>query len=96
MILYTCGQKTSMGRLPGPLAHACGRAGVALEDAGHPFEIRTVEGYRAMPWTTKGEGRDELVRLTGQKNAPVLVFDDGTAISGSTTIARWAKEHPAA
>jgi hypothetical protein len=25
---------------------------------------------------------------------PILVLDDGQVVSGSSTIARWAKEHP--
>lgn len=32
--------------------------------------------------------------MTGSHNVPVLVLDDGTAISGSGKIAAWAREHP--
>ena len=47
MILYTCGQK-----LAGPASmHPCAKAGKALTDAGYESEIRTVGGYRLMPWT---------------------------------------------
>lgn len=94
MILYTCNGEKKGGRGPGPLAHPCGKAAVALDDAGHSYELRTVGGYRIMPWTRRGE-RDEIRELTGQENVPVLVLDDGTAIHGSGTIARWAREHPA-
>jgi glutathione S-transferase len=94
VILYTCGGKTSHGRLPGPLAHACGRAAAALDDAGHPFEVKVVGGYRVLPWTRRGQ-RDEIRQLTGQENVPVLVLDDGSAIDGSGAIAQWAREHPA-
>jgi hypothetical protein len=38
MILYTCTDGTAFGGLPGPLAHPCGRAAKALDDAGHRYE----------------------------------------------------------
>jgi len=34
--------------------------------------------------------------LSGTDEVPILVLDDGEVISGSGTIAKWAKEHPAA
>lgn len=40
--------------------------------------------------------RAEIRELSGTDEVPVLVLDDGEVISGSGTIARWAKEHPAA
>jgi glutathione S-transferase len=95
VILYTCGAKKSGGGLPGPLAHPCGRAASALDDAGHVYELRTVEGYKMLPWTRSGGKRAEIRELTGQEDVPVLVLDDGTAVHGSGTIARWAREHPA-
>jgi len=91
MKLYTCGQRdhgASMG-------HPCGRAAKALRDAGYEFDIETVGGYRLLPWTRRGQ-RDEIRELSGQENVPVLVTDDGEVVSGSGTIARWAREHPAA
>lgn len=99
MILYTCGQKKSGGALPGPLAHPCGRAAKALDDAGHVYELRTVPGYRLGPWTWRTRARDraEIKRLSGQEMVPILVFDTGEVISGSNEIARWARENaPAA
>lgn len=97
MVLYTCGQKKSLGGLPGPVAHPCGRAAKALDDAGHSYELKVVGGYRLMPWTWSSRGRDraEVERLSGQRNVPILVLDDGEVISGSGTIARWARETPA-
>ena len=92
MILYTCGQKTS-----GPgFAHPCAKAGNALEAAGYDYEIKTVGGYRMMPWTWGRRERDraEVKKLSGQSNVPILVLDDGEVISGSGEIARWAREHP--
>ncbi|MGN6586986.1 MAG: glutathione S-transferase N-terminal domain-containing protein, partial [Solirubrobacterales bacterium] len=38
--------------------------------------------------------REEVKRLSGTNEVPILVLDDGEVISGSGTIARWAKEHP--
>ena len=59
MILYTCGTK-KMG--PG-FAHPCAKAGKALDAAGYEYELKTVGGYRLMPWTwgsrERGPGRDQ-------------------------------------
>jgi len=93
MILYTCGTKTM-----GPaLLHPCTKAADALDAAGYEYEIKTVRGYRLMPWTwpSRGEDRAEVKRLSGQEGVPILVLDDGEVVSGSGTIAEWAKEHPA-
>jgi glutathione S-transferase len=35
-------------------------------------------------------------KLSGQNLVPILVLDDGEVVSGSSTIARWAREHPLA
>ena len=92
MILYTCGTKTM-----GPSAmHPCAKAGNALKDAGYEYELKTVGGYRMMPWTWRSREKDraEVKKLSGQTAVPILVLDDGEVISGSGTIAKWAKEHP--
>jgi glutathione S-transferase len=92
VILYTCGQKTH-----GPgFAHPCARAGNALDEAGYEYELRTVKGYRFVPWTrpSRKEDRAEIKRLSGTNEVPILVLDDGEVISGSGAIARWAREHP--
>jgi glutathione S-transferase len=93
MVLYTCGQKT---RGPG-VAHPCAAAGKALDDAGYQYEIKTVGGYRLMPWTwaSRSADRAEVKELSGTNEVPVLVLDDGQVISDSRAIARWAKENPA-
>ena len=92
MILYTCGAKTSGGRLPGPLAHPCGRAAAALDDAGIAYELRTVAGYKMLPWTRRDPAtRAEVRELTDQDDVPVLVLDDGSAVHGSGAIVRWAR-----
>jgi glutathione S-transferase len=92
VILYTCGQKTH-----GPaFAHPCGRAAKALDSAGYEYEIRTVAGYRLMPWTwaARGNDRAEVRELSGTNEVPILVLDDGSVISGSGAIAGWARKHP--
>jgi glutathione S-transferase len=93
VILYTCGQKTT-----GPaFAHPCAKAGKALDAAGYDYELKTVGGYRMMPWTwgSRGADRTEVKELSGTNEVPILVLGDGEVISGSGTIARWAKQHPA-
>jgi glutathione S-transferase len=94
VILYTCGQK----KLGPGFAHPCAKAAKALDAAGYSYELRTVGGYRLMPWTwaSRGDERAEVKRLSGTNEVPILVLDDGEVVSGSSTIARWAAEHPAA
>jgi glutathione S-transferase len=96
VILYTCGQKKTLGSL----GHPCGRAAKALDKAGYEYEIKVAGGYRLMPWTRLGGKRDEdraeVKRLSGTNEVPILVLDDGEVISDSSRIVRWAKEHPAA
>jgi glutathione S-transferase len=92
VILYTCGQKKH-----GPAAmHPCAKAGKALDAAGYEYEIKVVGGYRLMPWTwgSRDDDRAEVKKLSGTNEVPILVLDGGEVISGSGTIARWAKEHP--
>jgi glutathione S-transferase len=94
VVLYTCGQKKT-----GPaFAHPCAKAGKALDAAGYSYELKTVGGYRLMPWTwgRRDSDRAEVKKLSGSNEVPILVLDDGEVISGSSTIARWAQEHPAA
>ena len=94
MLLYTCGQKKR-----GPsFAHPCAKAGKALDAAGYEYEIKVVGGYRMLPttWGSRDDDRTEVRELSGTNEVPILVLDDGEVISGSSTIARWAQEHPAA
>lgn len=77
-------------------AHPCAKAGKALDAAGYEYELRTVGGYRLMPWTwvRRKADRAEVKKLSGTDEVPILVLDNGEVISGSGTIARWVKEHP--
>lgn len=90
MVLYTCGQKTHAAPF-----HPCGKAGHALDKAGYDYEIKAVKGYKLLPWTRRGDERDEIEQLTGQSDVPVLVLDTGEAIAGSGEIADWAEANPA-
>jgi len=94
VILYTCRQKKT-----GPaFAHPCAKAAKALDEAGYEYELRTVGGYRMLPWTwgSRDDDRAEIRELSGTNEVPILVLDDGEVVSGSGTIARWAHEHPVA
>lgn len=90
--LYTCGQKTSG---PGAM-HPCAKAGKALHEAGHEFEIEVVGGYRLMPWTWRSRSRDRaaVMALSGTPEVPILVIKGGDVISGSGGITKWAKQNP--
>jgi glutathione S-transferase len=94
VVLYTCETGKAYGGLPGPLAHPCGRAAKALDDAGFEYEHRTVRGGSLKPWTwpSRGADRAEIERLSGQRAVPILVLDDGEVITGSGRIAAWARE----
>lgn len=98
MVLYTCEVGKRYGNLPGPVAHPCGRAAKALDDAGHSYEHRTVKGGSLKPWTwaSRAADRREVEELSGQRSVPILVLDDGEVITGSGRIADWASRNPAA
>lgn len=93
MVLYTCELGTFGGGVPAPLAHPCGRAAKALDDAGVAYERRTVKGGSLRPWTWPSRGRDraEIERLSGQRSVPILVLDDGAVVVGSGEIVAWAR-----
>lgn len=92
MILYVCPSGTSFGGLPAPIAHPCGRAAKALDDAGHAYEVKTVKGGMLKPWTLPNRARDraEVERISGQRAVPILVLDDGSVITGSGAIVEWS------
>jgi glutathione S-transferase len=47
-------------------------------------------------WGNRGGDRAEVKELSGTNEVPILLLDDGEVISGSSVIARWAREHPGA
>jgi len=93
VVLYTCSLKKMAGGGPAPLAHPCGRAAKALDEAGHSYEMKTVGGGRLRPWSwpTYRRDRAEIERLSGQRLVPILVLDDGEVIAGSGRIVGWAR-----
>ena len=76
-----------------PGAHPCKRAHDALRAAGHDPEVVRVYGFAELPDITPG--RRTVRRLTGKNLVPVLVLDDGEAISESDRIVEWSRRHPA-
>jgi hypothetical protein len=97
VVLYVCPNGKSFGGLPAVIAHPCGRAAKALDDAGHEYECRTVKGGSLKFWTLPKRARDrtEVERLSGQRAVPILVLDDGSVIAGSGAIVQWARVKPA-
>jgi glutathione S-transferase len=91
VILYVC----PIGTAGAPL-HPCARATRALDEAGHRYELRTVDGGTLKPWTWHRREREraEIRRLSGQLAVPILVLDDDQVVTGSGDIARWARDHP--
>ena len=97
MVLYTCTDGKAFGGLPGPIAHPCGRAAVALDRAGHTYELRKVKGgtLKFWTWPSRAQDRAEIERLSGQRAVPIMVLDDGRVIAGSGEIVAWAAANPA-
>ena len=95
MLLYTCEMGASFGGLPGPIAHPCGRAMKALDDAGHRYETKQVKGGIFKLWTLPSRPKDraEVEAHSGQRSVPILVLDDGEVVTGSGEIVRWAREN---
>ena len=97
MILYTCEMGKQFGSLPGPIAHPCGRAAKALDDAGLSYEHRQVKGGTFKLWTLpkRASDRAEIEELSGQRAVPILVLDDGSVVTGSGSIVEWARSSTA-
>jgi len=93
VILYTCEMGKMAGGLPAPLAHPCGRAAKALDDAGLSYEHRMVHGGKFKLWTLprRASDRAEIERLTGQRDVPILVLDDDSVVTGAGAIVTWAR-----
>lgn len=96
MVLYTCADGKAFGGLPAPIAHPCGRAAKALDDAGHTYECRQVKGgtLKFWTWPSRAQDRAEVEKLSGQRSVPILVLDAGEVITGSGAIVRWAQSNP--
>jgi hypothetical protein len=88
MKLYVCW--TTGG---GP-KHACGAAHDAVTGAGYEPEIVKARGSKLLGPLNPTQGRKEAKELTGKHDVPVLVTDDGEAISGHKEIIAWVTAHP--
>jgi len=95
VVLYTCSDGKAFGGLPAPIAHPCGRAAKALDDAGHGYELKKVNGgtLKFWTWPTRARDRAEIEQLSGQRNVPILLLDGGDTVVGSGAIVQWAREN---
>lgn len=91
MDLYVCGVKLAGAGF----GHPCARAGKALEKAGYDFNVKAVGGFKNIPFSSTKGKRDRVVELSGQEGVPILVLDDGSVITDSSEIIKWAEANPA-
>lgn len=92
MVLYTCPARTHGANVP-LIKHPCGVAAQALDTAGHAYAVKTVGGFKNVPFSRRGK-RGEIIELTGQQDVPVLILDDGSTVNGSAEIVAWAESNP--
>jgi hypothetical protein len=97
MKLYVCWGTFERSPIQPDGKHPCWKAHAALVEAGHDPQVVRSYGWNRLPdalanWTP---GRRRAKQLTGSPTVPVLELEDGTAVSGSEAIIRWAQEHPA-
>jgi hypothetical protein len=94
MKLYIC---WGTFQTPRPGGHPCHNAYEALRMAGHDPEIVKVHGLGIGPrmLNVMTDGRREVEELTGQREVPVLITDDGDVIRDSRRIVAWAEGNPA-
>ena len=84
--LYVC-----HGDDQGPRMHPCRRVQEALKDADIPYEKVIAAKGSPFPFMRK-DSREKLKRATGTEKLPTLRLSDGTVLSHSRAILRWAKE----
>jgi hypothetical protein len=92
MKLYVCwGTFQTFGT-----GHPCRNALDALQAAGHQPEVVRSYGWGALPRAlNRSEGRRLARRLTSKSSLPLLVTDNGDAMTGTENIKTWAAQHPA-
>ena len=93
MKLYVC-----WGTFSKPVGgdHPCRVAHEGLTEAGYRPDVIKSYGLRQLPDALNfTSGRREAKKLTGKTDVPVLVTDDDEIVSGSRTIADWARANPA-
>jgi len=95
MKLYIC---WGTFQTPRPGGHPCANAHNALKEAGHDPEVVKVHGLGVGPkfLNVMTSGRREVEEISGQREVPVLVLDDGEVIADSRNIVEWAAANPAA
>jgi glutathione S-transferase len=89
VVLYTCPARTHGANAP-IMKHPCGVAAQALDRAGHSYTVKTVGGFKNVPFSRRGDKRKEIRELTGQEDVPVLLLDDGQTVVGTRAIVDWA------
>ncbi len=95
MKLYVC---WGTFQTPRPGGHPCANALEALREAGHDPEVVKVRGLGVGPGIVQKlviGSRDEVERVSGQRQVPVLVTDAGDVLTDSRRIAEWAAANPA-
>lgn len=95
MKLYVCWG--TFTKTPRPGGHPCGNAYEALREAGHDPQVVKAYGLGMLPDQVfnRTSGRQEVRKLTGESQVPVLVTDDGEVVTESKDIVAWARAHPA-
>jgi hypothetical protein len=75
--------------------HPCRNAWDALRAAGHEPQVIRSHGWGLLPAAlNRSPGRRLARQLTGRSWLPLLITDEGEAISGSVAITQWAATHP--
>lgn len=76
----------------GPRLHPCRRVQEALQAAGIEYE-KVIGGHGSpIPFLRKGS-RDAVREPTGTTKLPTLQLPDGTVVSHSRAILKWAEQH---
>jgi glutathione S-transferase len=84
--LYVC-----HGDDQGPRMHPCRRVQEAMRAAGIEYEKVVAAHGSPIPFLRKGS-REQLRSATGDTKLPALKLDDGTVLTHSKAIMRWARE----
>src|SRR4051794_6519044 len=74
----------------GPRVHPCRRVQEGLRAAGIEYDKVIAAHGSPIPFLRKGS-RDELREATGTEKLPALKLPDGTVITHSKAILRWAE-----
>ena len=75
----------------GPRVHPCRRVQEALRERGIEYDKVVAAHGSPIPFLRKGS-REELEKATGSKKLPALKLPDGSVLTHSREIIRWADE----